>query len=83
MGKGFNTAGPGSFVGEISFYLGRGRSATVVCEKPAKVWELSRENLDALREQHPEIASYFHQRIAVMLADRLSATTRLIQHLVD
>ncbi|NNE22435.1 MAG: SLC26A/SulP transporter family protein [Rhizobiales bacterium] len=78
-----NTAGPGSFVGEISFYLGQGRSATVVCEKQATVWQLTRQNLDALRNENPEIASYFHQRIAVMLADRLSATTRLIQHLVD
>jgi CRP-like cAMP-binding protein len=55
----------------------------VVCDKPARVWQFSRQNLDALRKAHPEIASYFHQRMAVMLADRLSMTTRLVQHLID
>lgn len=78
-----SSAGPGSFVGEISFYLGQQRSATVVCEKSARVWQLSRQNLDSLGKAHPEIATYFHQRMAVMLADRLSATTRLVQNLVD
>ena len=78
-----SSAEPGSFVGEISFYLGQTRSASVTCEVAGRVWRLSRENLDALRSSHPEIASYFHQRMAVMLADRLSATTRLVQHLVD
>ncbi len=78
-----NSAEPGSFVGEISFYLGQQRTASVICEKPARVWQFSHDNLEALRKEHPEIASYFHQRMAVMLADRLSATTRLVQHLVD
>ena len=78
-----STAEPGSFVGEISFYLGQERSASVICETPGRVWQFSRDNLDALRKTDPEIASYFHQRMAVMLADRLSATTRLVQHLVD
>lgn len=78
-----HTVGPGSFVGEISFYLGQIRTATVVCEKPAVVWQLTRQKLDTLGQENPEVASYFHQRMAVMLADRLSATTRLIQHLID
>ena len=78
-----NTAEPGSFVGEISFYLGQERSATVVCERAAVVWQFSRQNLEALRKAHPDVASSFHQRMAVMLADRLSMTTRLVQNLVD
>ena len=52
-------------------------------EKPGRVWQFSHDSLGALRKDHPEIASYFHQRMAVLLADRLSATTRLVQHLVD
>ncbi len=77
------TAEPGSFVGEISFYVGHRRSASVVCERPARVWQLSHERLSKLQKEHPEVASHFHQRMAVIMADRLSANTRLIQHLVD
>ena len=36
-----SSAEAGSFVGEISFYLGQERSASVVCEQAARVWRLS------------------------------------------
>ncbi len=78
-----NTAEPGSFVGEISFYLDQQRSASVICKKPARVWQFSHESLETLRREHPEIASKFHRRMAVLLADRLYATTRLVQQLID
>ncbi|MGI9465196.1 MAG: SulP family inorganic anion transporter, partial [Aestuariivirgaceae bacterium] len=41
-----NSAEPGSFVGEISFYLGHQRTASVICEKPARVWQFSHDSLE-------------------------------------
>ena len=74
---------PGAVAGEMAFYANRPRSASVVCEEPGIVWRFSRENLKRMQMKEPGIAYHLHERMAVILAERLGGTTRLVQHLAD
>lgn len=74
---------PGAVAGEMAFYAGRRRSASVICEEPGVVWRFTRENLKRMQEAEPNIAYHLHERMAALLAERLGGTTRLVQHLAD
>lgn len=58
---------PGSVVGEMALVLGGRRTASVRALEDTRVLELSRKNLDQLRERYPEILLPFtrllHERI--------------------
>lgn len=77
------TLGPGAIAGEISFYTGKKRTATVVAEGALIAWRFSRHSLDRLQHSDPELASLFHQAMAAMLAERLTATNRLVRFLAQ
>lgn len=77
------TIGAGAIVGEIAFYLGRPRSASVVAEEPLIVRRFTHASLARLREEAPDIAIRFHERLATMLAERLAATNKLVRYLAD
>jgi SulP family sulfate permease len=65
----------GQVVGEVGFYLGHERTASVVTEEPSTIYSLTKEGLRHLEETDPEAASVFHQVIARLLAER-------VEHLV-
>lgn len=73
--------GPGSIVGEISFYLGSPRTASVVAEVDVTAWRFTKESLARMEAISPQIASRFHAGMAELLADRLAATNRLVRFL--
>jgi len=50
---------PGALAGELTGLSGLERNATVVVERDAVVWKLSRERLEALEKEHPELARVF------------------------
>lgn len=75
--------GPGALVGEISFYLGKPRTASIVADTAVIAWRVTRERLAALEARLPEMAIHFHRSLAAMLADRLAATNRLVRFLED
>jgi CRP-like cAMP-binding protein len=68
----------GTVVGEIAFYLGLPRSASVIGSERGRAYRLSRESLAKLRGKKPEMAARFHEYMARMLADKLLDTTRLL-----
>ncbi len=72
------TMDAGTVVGEIAFYLGLPRSASVIGSERGRAYRLSRENLGKLRSKKPEMAARFHEYMARMLADKLLDTTRLL-----
>ncbi len=74
---------PGAVIGEVAFYMGRERSASVVCDEAGCVWRLSRDGLERMKQADPEAANYLNERMSYMLAERLIGTTRLVQHLAD
>jgi CRP-like cAMP-binding protein len=58
--------GPGSIVGEMSLLTREPRTATVVCEEPAKVFVLLADHFDEALRQNPAFA----EQIKKLAADR-------------
>jgi SulP family sulfate permease len=75
--------GPGAVVGEIAFYTGRPRSASVVAASPVVAWRLSREAMHRFQNEAPAIAFRLHEGLAAILAGRLATTDRLVRFLAD
>lgn len=50
---------PGTLAGELTGLSGLERNATVLVERDAVVWKLSRERLKALEQERPELAQIF------------------------
>ena len=66
----------GRVIGEIGFYLHQQRTAAVVVDEPSVIYVLSAANLATMEKEAPDVASYFHQLIVQLLAER---TTHLIR----
>jgi SulP family sulfate permease len=77
------TVGPGAIVGEMAFYLGEERSASIVAEEPMIVWRFSRAAMDRLQASAPGAALRFHEGMAAILAKRLTRTNRIVRFLAD
>ncbi len=73
------TMGAGTVIGEVAFYLGGARSASVVADRPTTLFRLSRAALEDLEHSSPELASAFHRWIARLLAVRLTDTTNSLR----
>ncbi|MDE2747917.1 MAG: SulP family inorganic anion transporter [Chloroflexota bacterium] len=73
----------GAVIGEVGFYLGVARSASIVVTEAGVLQRLSHEALRQMEERAPQTASSIHVLIASMLSDRLSTTNRLVQELMD
>lgn len=61
----------GRVVGEMGFYLNKGRSADVVAETPSVVFQLSHEALARMEAEHPEAAAVLHRLIIRILSERV------------
>ncbi len=77
------TVSGGSIVGEIAFYLGARRTASVEAESRLVAWRLSAENLARLEVEMPDVLIRFHRGMAAILADRLTGANRLVRLLAD
>ncbi|MGE5374460.1 MAG: SLC26A/SulP transporter family protein [Bacteroidota bacterium] len=73
----------GATVGEMGIYLGGTRTASVVASRPSTVYRLTRQSLDEMRENDPEIAALFHEWIARLLAERIADNNRMFEALMD
>jgi SulP family sulfate permease len=69
----------GTIFGELGFYLGIPRTATVRTDGPGTVFVLTREALERLQTEQPEIAAGFHYYMANLLSERLMFTTRTLR----
>jgi SulP family sulfate permease len=72
------TMDAGTFVGEVAFYLGVPRSASVVGTRRGRAYRVSRASIEKLRARQPRVATAFHEYMARTLADKLVDTTRLL-----
>ena len=73
----------GAVIGEVGFYLGKTRSASIVVTEAGLLRRLSHDALRRMEETAPQTASAIHVLIASVLSDRLSATNRLVQELME
>ena len=69
---------PGAILGEIAYYAGVPRTATVTAETPATAVRIDADALARMERDDPAAAASFHRTLAVILARRLMATTRLL-----
>jgi SulP family sulfate permease len=67
----FASLGPGTMFGEMALVDQAGRSADAVADGPACLQVLSRESLDRLLAEHPEVAAKLYRNIAAHLGERL------------
>jgi SulP family sulfate permease len=73
----------GAVVGEIAFYLGDRRSASVTATTEMVAWRFSRQAMERLQQESPAVALSFHRGMAAMLSKRLTRTDRLVRFLAD
>lgn len=74
--------GPGTVVGEIAMYIGGVRSASVITKTPVRVWRISRDALERMREENPKAAAIFHEYLARLLSERVTTTNQLLRRLL-
>lgn len=61
---------PGQFMGEMALLTGEARSATVKAETDSLVYEIVKEDMDALLKKRPEIVESLSQIMAQRLLER-------------
>lgn len=76
------TMGPGTVFGEMGLYTDAPRSAAVVTDQDAKLYELTEENLKNMQINDPEMATALHRYIIRLLAERISFSNLKVQHLM-
>lgn len=72
---------PGSVFGEMAFYLGGKRSATVTADTDAVVLRLGNEALERMERDDPPLAMEVHKLMARLLATKLRQTNTWLSHL--
>lgn len=70
--------GPGSVVGEGSFFSRLARNASVSAYSDCTVWEMAPEDFEKLSRQHPSVALALAMALGAVLASRMLDMTRRI-----
>ena len=68
----------GALLGEIAFYLGEPRSATIVATRPSSVRVMHRSALQRMRGEKPELATQFDHMVIRSVARSLKRTTQMV-----
>jgi SulP family sulfate permease len=74
---------PGTVIGELGFLLGVRRTASVWTETPCVLHRLTREGLERLKREAPEVVAEFFETLGHLLAERIVTSTRLIRRLSE
>ncbi|MFN8473984.1 MAG: SulP family inorganic anion transporter [Anaerolineae bacterium] len=65
------TVGAGTPIGELGFYLGTPRTASVIAQQPTVLYRLTRARAEEINARDPEVAAVLHELVARILAERL------------
>jgi len=68
----------GALLGEIAFYLGEPRSATIVASQKSLVRVMRRAALERMRAERPELATQFDHMVIRSVAGSLKRTTQMV-----
>ncbi len=71
----------GRSVGELGFYLGIKRTASVVATEPSVVYYMSKHDLQRIERTDPEAASLLHRVVVQVLGERVVHLTRVVDAL--
>jgi sulfate permease, SulP family len=72
----------GTMIGELGFYVGSPRSATIVAETDCRIIRVAPADIDRLEADHPHLALEFHRMIARRLCLRINDKDHLIAGLM-
>lgn len=72
-------AGAGTVFGEVGFYLGTPRTASVIVDTGGELFVLSQANNARLEQDHPHIAAALHKFMIRVITRRLQLTTTTLQ----
>jgi SulP family sulfate permease len=72
----------GTMVGELGFYLGAPRMATIRAETHCRIARITRRDLTRLETEHPQAALEFHRFVTQRLCMRIQDKVHLIEGLV-
>jgi SulP family sulfate permease len=75
------TMAGGHVVGEIGFYLGQQRTASVVADEDCVIYRLTREALAQMERDEPQAASALHRIIVQLSAQRITHLIRAVEDL--
>lgn len=67
--------------GEVGFYLGEKRTASVVTDEDSVIYRLSIDKLKRLEKKNPETTSLLHQLVVRLLAERVTRLIRTVNAL--
>jgi len=73
----------GATVGEVAFYLGSVRTASVKAERLSTVYRLTMKTLDKIQKDDPQVAAMLHEWLGRLLAERLADNNRIIELLLE
>lgn len=62
---------PGTLIGEMGFYSGEARMATVTALMPGIVDALTHDDFERMANENPQLFASFHRAIVRLQADRL------------
>jgi SulP family sulfate permease len=72
-------AGAGTVFGEVGFYLGTPRTASVIIDSGGELFVLSQAANARLEQEHPQIAAALHKFMIRVITRRLQLTTTTLQ----
>jgi SulP family sulfate permease len=73
---------PGTLMGEMAFYTGRKRSASLLADTDATIGVISTESLLRLNRDQPAVAAEFHQMAARLMATRMMSMNATLRTLL-
>ncbi|CAG8567623.1 12716_t:CDS:10 [Funneliformis caledonium] len=73
---------PGTMAGELGFFTGRSRDATLVAENDCVLWQMTKSDYENLLQKEPTIANEFMRIALNFSAERLSTITYYAFHLI-
>jgi sulfate permease, SulP family len=72
--------GDDTIVGEIGFYLGQLRTATVIADEPSVVYRLFTDALAKLEKEHPVVAIALHRLIVEKTAEHIDHVSKSVNN---
>jgi SulP family sulfate permease len=75
------TMAGGHVVGEIGFYLGQQRTASVVADEACVIYRLTQQSLALMERDEPQAASALHRIIVQLSAERITHLIRAVEAL--
>ncbi|MGA0199429.1 MAG: cyclic nucleotide-binding domain-containing protein, partial [Prochlorotrichaceae cyanobacterium] len=76
------TSSAGTVLGEVGLYRKSSHTAAGIADQPSRLYKLSKEALNKMQTEAPNLAAAFHESIARLLADQVVQATAGVENLL-